>query len=176
MAARRLRADLVSSSLNIAFTSPTPTQYTDFKYGQASLSRTLERDNTSIQRTNEVFIDEAQSTSPSGGVYDVTQMVTVAVTNAGSRAAKHVVQLYVSLPGTQEGDAQHLLRGFTKLSLRPGEKQNVRFPLRNKDLSRWDAKRKAWVKRKGTYTFFVSPKGAGRWTSQDGTAALQAEL
>lgn len=61
--------------------------------------------------------------------------VTVRVTNAGSRAGDEVVQLYVRDLEASCTVPNHDLRGFERVSLKPGESRNVSFTLAARDLS-----------------------------------------
>ncbi len=56
------------------------------------------------------------------------------VTNTGKREGDEVVQLYLSFPNLP-GAPLRALRGFTRVRLKPGESQNVRFELKDRDLS-----------------------------------------
>ena len=58
----------------------------------------------------------------------------VTVTNTGKREGDELVQLYLSFPNLP-GAPLRALRGFTRVRLKPGESQNVRFELKDRDLS-----------------------------------------
>ncbi len=58
----------------------------------------------------------------------------VTVTNTGKREGDEAVQLYLSFPNLP-GAPLRALRGFTRVRLQPGESQNVRFELKDRDLS-----------------------------------------
>jgi beta-glucosidase len=61
--------------------------------------------------------------------------VSVEVTNTGSREGKEVIELYLSdLYASLTPDVRKL-RGFEKVTLKPGEKQTVTFKLGKKDFS-----------------------------------------
>ena len=62
--------------------------------------------------------------------------VIATVTNTGRREGDEVAQLYLSFPKRSPGRrCTHLLRGFRRIHLLPGESRNVRFELRSRDLS-----------------------------------------
>ena len=65
--------------------------------------------------------------------------VSVAVENAGSRAGDEVVELYVTIPGARVPVPIRSLEGFTRVSLKPGERRRVRFTLQPRQLSVIDA-------------------------------------
>jgi beta-glucosidase len=58
-----------------------------------------------------------------------------AAANAGHRAGKEVVQLYVSDLVASIAPASKRLKRFAKISLQPGESRSVNFQLRRADLS-----------------------------------------
>jgi len=60
--------------------------------------------------------------------------VRTVVTNSGARAGDDVVQLYVTPPGF-DGAPRTALRGFARVSLKPGEGKEVAFTLSPRDLS-----------------------------------------
>ena len=60
--------------------------------------------------------------------------VTTEVRNTGSRAGDEVVQLYLKFPDLP-GAPNIALRGFSRISLQPGEQRQVSFQLSPRDLS-----------------------------------------
>jgi beta-glucosidase len=58
----------------------------------------------------------------------------VTVTNTGKRAGDEVAQFYLSFPNVP-GAPLRALRGFKRVSLKPGESQKLRFELTDRDLS-----------------------------------------
>jgi beta-glucosidase len=58
----------------------------------------------------------------------------VTVTNTGKRAGDEVAQLYLSFPSVP-GAPLRALRGFQRVSLKPGESRRLRFELKDRDLS-----------------------------------------
>lgn len=67
-----------------------------------------------------------------------TVTVTVWVTNTGKRAGSEVVQLYTHQQLSRVKQPLRQLRGFAKVTLRPGESRLVSFPLAVGDLRFWD--------------------------------------
>jgi len=59
--------------------------------------------------------------------------VEVTVTNTGKREGDEVAQLYLSFPKVS-GAPLRAMRGFTRVHLKPGESQKVRFVLKERDL------------------------------------------
>ena len=64
--------------------------------------------------------------------------VTTTVRNVGARAGDEVAQLYLNFP-TAPGAPRVALRGFQRVSLKPGEAKAVTFSLSPRDLSSVDA-------------------------------------
>jgi len=74
-----------------------------------------------------------------------TAVVSVEVKNTGSRAGDEVVQMYVSHEGSSVARPVEELKGFARVSLRPGEVKTVTLPLAAKSLAYWDDAKKAFV-------------------------------
>ncbi len=72
------------------------------------------------------------------GTPDKGLHVTTSVRNTGAREGNEVAQLYIVPPGFT-GAPKLALRGFTRLSLKPGQSQAVSFDLSPRDLSFVDA-------------------------------------
>ena len=82
-------------------------------------------------------------------------MVTVKVTNTGSREGKEVVQLYIGDDESSLVRPVKELKGFKKVSLAPGETKNVTFEVTKDMLKFYDPEKKDWVFEPGTFTFHV---------------------
>lgn len=63
--------------------------------------------------------------------------VTTTVRNVGARAGDEIAQLYLNFPAAP-GAPRVALRGFERLSLKPGEARTVTFSLSSRDLSSVD--------------------------------------
>jgi beta-glucosidase len=81
--------------------------------------------------------------------------VSVDVKNTGKRAGDEVVQLYVRETKPTVKRPAKELRGFTRVSLKPGEKRTVTFTLPAAKLAFWDEKTHAFVVNPGAYEVFV---------------------
>src|SRR5205807_362651 len=81
-------------------------------------------------------------------------VVRVDVRNTGSRAGAEVVQAYVGFP-TAANEPPLQLKGFAKVTLRPGETTTVRIPLDARALSIWSSGRHGWVTIPGCYRIRV---------------------
>jgi beta-glucosidase len=77
--------------------------------------------------------------------------VTVPVTNTGTRAGKHVVQVYVATLAGPVRRPDRELRAFAKVALDPGETRSVTFTLDRRAFAYWDIERHDWVVAAGDY-------------------------
>jgi beta-glucosidase len=81
--------------------------------------------------------------------------VRVDVQNTGKRAGDEVVQLYVHDVEASVKRPKKELRGFERISLKPGEKKTVSFPLPAEKLSFYDVKSKSFVVEPGQFEVLV---------------------
>jgi beta-glucosidase len=65
-------------------------------------------------------------------------MVSATVTNSGSRDGDEIAQLYIRLRGTSVARPVRELKGFRRLSLKPGESARVEFSIGRDELSFWN--------------------------------------
>jgi beta-glucosidase len=82
-------------------------------------------------------------------------VVSVAVTNTGSRTGRAAPQLYVRLP---EAGADHpplQLKGFKRVTLAPGETRRVHFALDRRAFAYWDELSNGWRVAPGCYRIVV---------------------
>jgi beta-glucosidase len=64
--------------------------------------------------------------------------VTARVTNTGSRAGDEVAQLYINDPVASISQPVKRLRGFTRVTLKPGQSRNVSWTLDRDDVGFYD--------------------------------------
>ena len=92
-----------------------------------------------------------------------TVEIPVTVTNAGDRAGKAVVQLYVAPPPGRLEKPAHVLVGFEKTRLlSPGEAQTLTLEARLEDFASFDEEGGAWVLEPGEHVFSVGQSLADR--------------
>lgn len=77
--------------------------------------------------------------------------VRVDVKNVGEVAGAEIVQLYVAPPEGALYRAAQELKGFTKLTLAPGEVKTAIFTLTGRDFACWDANAHGWHVEAGAY-------------------------
>ena len=94
--------------------------YTTFRYTNLRLSSTKLRTNSSLT-------------------------VSVDITNTGQRPGDEVVQLYVQHIGSKVPRPREELKGFTRISLDPGQTKSVQLPLAAKDLAYWNESANQWT-------------------------------
>ncbi len=85
--------------------------------------------------------------------------VSATVTNTGKVAGSDVAQLYLGDPASA-GEPPRQLKGFRKVSLRPGQSTTVHFALSGHDLSYWDDTANGWVVPDGGYRVYVGDSSA----------------
>lgn len=104
--------------------------YTEYKYGKATIDKSKGNEND-------------------------TFTVTVPVTNAGTREGKETVQLYISDLKCSVPRPVKELKGFQKVSLKPGETKNVTFRITADALKYFDADKHTWVSEPGKFEALV---------------------
>jgi len=89
------------------------------------------------------------------------------VANTGSVAGDEVVQLYIHQKAGRDSRPMRELKGFERVTLRPGEKRTVAFRLGPDELRYWSTSAGAWVQ--DAEAFDV-------WVGADSTATLSASF
>jgi beta-glucosidase len=99
----------------------------------------------------------------------VGQSVTVNadVTNTGSVAGDEVVQLYLHQKAGLDSRPIRELKGFTRITLQPGETKKVAFHLGPDELGYWSTSAGMWVQ---------EPADFDLWVGADSLATLHADL
>lgn len=78
------------------------------------------------------------------------------ITNTGRRAGAEIAQVYVGFPSLAEGnEPPRQLKGFRKITLAPGESQEIGIPLHADAFSYWSVKDHAWRIQPGKYKVMV---------------------
>jgi beta-glucosidase len=86
--------------------------------------------------------------------------VSLDVRNTGKRAGDEVVQLYAQhLQSAVERPVKEL-KGFQRVSLKPGERKTVKIPLRTKSLAYWNEARHAFTVENGRINLMVGGSSA----------------
>jgi beta-glucosidase len=78
-------------------------------------------------------------------------IVTAAVTNTGARAGAEVAQVYVADPASA-GEPPQQLRGFARVTLRPGQTSRVTIRLDPHTFQTWNSVTQKWTTVPGSYT------------------------
>lgn len=104
--------------------------YTTFQYGNVTVDR--------------------KSMTASGEI-----TLSVNVKNTGSREGEEVVQLYISDLKSSVPRPVKELKGFEKISLKPGEQKTVSFTVDSTALSFFDAAKHEWVAEPGDFAALI---------------------
>lgn len=86
--------------------------------------------------------------------------VTIDITNTGTRTGDEVVQIYTRVVAPSVKRPAKELRGFTRITLQPGERRTVSFTLPAEKLSFWDEKSRAFVTEPGDYEILIGASSA----------------
>jgi beta-glucosidase len=86
--------------------------------------------------------------------------VEFTVTNTGKRAGATVPQVYVSDLKSSVARPPKELKGFTKVTLQPGESRTVTIPLDARALAYYDVTRKKWRAEAGAFGILVGSSSA----------------
>jgi beta-glucosidase len=78
-------------------------------------------------------------------------VVTAMVKNTGSRAGDEVAQLYLVPPKSDAVRPRLMLRGFQRMTLQPGESQEVRFTVPEEKLAFWNTEVKRFDVQRGDW-------------------------
>ncbi|MGC1295113.1 MAG: beta-glucosidase BglX [Alloacidobacterium sp.] len=89
--------------------------------------------------------------------------VTVSVSNTGARAADEVVQLYLHQRFGSASRPVRELKGFRRVTLQPGQKQEISFAVGRQERTYWSAGKNGWV---------VEPSDFDVWVGNSSTATL----
>ena len=98
--------------------------------------------------------------------------VSVDVKNTGDRAGADVVQIYVGEKGCPLPRPLRELKGFAKVSLKPGETQHAEIPLPRDSFAYWSPEKKGWTVDTGN-TFTIEAAESERDIKLQGTVVAQ---
>jgi beta-glucosidase len=90
---------------------------------------------------------------------DAVVQVSAEIENTGKREATEVVQLYVHDRVGPTSRPVRELKGFERVTLRPGERKSVEFSVKANDLGSYDPQMH-WVVPPGSYDVWVAPDSA----------------
>ncbi|MEG3166378.1 glycoside hydrolase family 3 N-terminal domain-containing protein [Sphingomonas sp. PB2P19] len=109
-----------------------------------------------------------KATLPPGG----TISVSTTVTNTGNRTGDEVVQLYIHQRAGRASRPVRELKGFQRITLQPGERRTISFPLDETSVRYWNAAVKDWVVDPGTFDVWV---GSSSNTTNHATIAVAGQ-
>jgi beta-glucosidase len=96
---------------------------------------------------------------------------TAKVTNTGHRRGTEIVECYVRIRGASVEQPVRSLKGFTRLTLDPGESKSVDFPLGSDALSFFDADNR-YVVEPADYTVFIGGSSTADQSAEFQTTAV----
>jgi beta-glucosidase len=80
------------------------------------------------------------------------------LTNTGKKTGEEIAELYLGLPSTADvPQPPKQLKGFSKISLKPGRTRHVRLQLDARALSYWNTANHDWEILPGTYRVMAGP-------------------
>ncbi len=86
-------------------------------------------------------------------------VVSADVTNTGPRTGAEVAQLYVGDPAST-GEPAEQLKGFQRVTLRPGQTERVSLTVDRNALAWWNEQTSRWTVSPGTYALMVGDSSA----------------
>lgn len=104
---------------------------------------------------------------PSAVKVGATVSVSVDLRNTGSVAGDEVAQLYIHQRAGSDSRPMRELKGFRRVTLKPGEAQTVTFALGPDELRYWSTTERKWVQEAESFDV---------WVGADSTATLVGEL
>jgi beta-glucosidase len=117
-------------------------------------------------RYDSLVVAPVAGTSGSGARWEVS----FDVSNTGTRVGTAVPQVYIANPTASVPRPPKELKGFTKITLQPGETRRVSVPLDVRSLAYYDVKGRQWRAEAGKYTVLVG--GSSADTTLTGILAL----
>jgi beta-glucosidase len=86
--------------------------------------------------------------------------ISVTIKNTSTRSGDEVAQLYVEHLGSKVPRPRKALKGFQRVSLKPGESRTIQLPLKAEALAFWDEGAHAWTVEPGTVKLSIGSSSA----------------
>jgi beta-glucosidase len=96
---------------------------------------------------------------------------TATVTNTGHRRGTEIAQCYVRILGASVEQPLRSLKGFTRVTLNPGESKSVDFPLGFEELSFFDADNRRVIE-PADYTVFIGGSSTAHQSAEFRATAM----
>ncbi|MFY9937378.1 MAG: fibronectin type III-like domain-contianing protein, partial [Silvibacterium sp.] len=120
-----------------------------FPFGHGLTYTTIRYANISVSHTT-VSVKELTMDTKAQPI-----VATAEVTNTGNREGTEIVQCYVNVRGASTEQPVRTLKGFARITLKPGESRTVSFPLGFEELSFYNAKAQSTVEPGTEYTVYI---------------------
>lgn len=104
---------------------------------------------------------------PQAAIAGETVEATVDVRNIGVLPGKEVIQVYIHDKESTLARPEKELKGFSKISLEPGEMKTVKFSLNERSFAYYDPYQKKWTVEPGEYTILVGSSSRDIRLSKD---------
>lgn len=88
--------------------------------------------------------------------------VAATVENTGACKGDEVVQMYIQDERARVPRPLQELKGFQRITLKPGEKKTVEFILQPQDLQYWDSQKKKYIFEPGRFLVFIGSSSRDR--------------
>jgi beta-glucosidase len=124
--------------------------YTDFSYSHLKVTPQAVQNSTS---------NPGATSCDCNGESSNQVTVSATVTNTGKVTGSDVAQVYLDDPSSA-GEPPRQLKGFQKVTLKPGQSTTVHFSLSGEDLSYWDDAANGWVLPDGHFGVEVGDSSA----------------
>jgi beta-glucosidase len=102
---------------------------------------------------------------------DGSIMATVTVANTGARTADEVVQLYLHQRFGSASRPVRELKGFRRITLRPGEKREISFTIGREERTYWSAAKNGWVVETSDFDVWIGNSSTA--TLHDGFSVVE---
>jgi len=102
----------------------------------------------------------ADLTAPADAALSEPILISVKISNTGFREGQETVQLYIQPHAPSQPRPIKELKGFSKVSLKPGESKTVQFELSAQDFSFFDADSGRWHAEDGAYDILIGASAA----------------
>jgi len=130
-----------------------------FGYGLSYTSFSYSHLNVTPQRVQNGTSNPGTPACGCNGQSGKQVTVSATVTNTGKVTGSDVAQLYLDDPAAA-GEPPLQLKGFQKVTLKPGQSTTVHFTLSGQDLSYWNDAANGWVLPDGTFGVHVGDSSA----------------
>jgi beta-glucosidase len=99
--------------------------------------------------------------------------ICIDVTNTGEITGDEVIQLYVSYPGSAVQRPVKELKGFTRITLKPGEQKSAVIPLKASNCAYWESASGKWTIEPGKIRIMIGSSSADADIKAEGVIEIE---